>query len=140
MTKALGRLKDWRVESRELGPGQEVLVLRPPAKVSPSTLFLIGSAASAQDRSEVAIQIRIDPSVIVSKTQQSRVLAEINAHHQRNWAGTFFVDPDHSLLGQWTFNLPGRPLNAAFVRDAVLRLEESWAELNRALHRAKLTP
>lgn len=137
MAQSLRKLPGWSVTTQAIQGKHEVLVLRHAA--SPQLVLLIDSAQSAADGSELAIQIRLDPSLRIPDAARNQLLAQLNAHHARNWAGTFFVDAQGSLLGQWTFNLPGRPLDVNFVSDAVLRIQESWAELESALRRAKLT-
>lgn len=98
-------------------------------------MCLVDTQASSKDQSELAIQIRVDPIIQVPAAGRPKVLATINAHHAKNWAGTFFIDDEGSLLGQWTLNLPKASLDVAFVKDAILRLYQSWQQLDSEMRR-----
>lgn len=138
LAKGLKNLPGWTLEQASLSEDQKVLILRKAKAKRDRALILVATASSAKDGSELAIQIRIDSQKVVPTKAHAAVMREVNAQHARNWAGTFFIDRSGALLGQWTLNLPDRALDLAFVRDAVLRLDISWMELQAALRVAKI--
>lgn len=132
----------WRVQLASTQAQQSVLLLSPKGSLAAPGVFLIDSAPSSADGSEMAMQIRVDSLHRVAPAQRDAALARINAHHADNWAGTFVIDAQGSLIGQWTLNLPGAPLQAIFVKDALERLARSWVELFADLqsHKVELQP
>lgn len=135
LEQALSTLPGWRLQRAGVQQGHEVLVLTPSSAAPGGPVCLVDTQASAKDQSELAIQIRVDPLMEIPKAGKARVLDLINAHHEENWAGTFFVDAQGSLLGQWTLNLPKQALDVAFVKDAIQRLYQSWLQLDSELRR-----
>lgn len=132
----------WQVQIVPTQGQEKVLVVKPKGSPAAPGVFLIDTAPSSADGSELAMQLRVDSLQRVAPSQRAAALARINAHHVDNWAGTFMIDGQGALIGQWTLNLPGAPLQAIFVKDALERLAQSWIELHSDLqsHKLELQP
>ncbi len=93
---------------------------------------------STDDKTERLVAIRLLTSMKVSEQDLPLVYRQINAHHVEYWAGTFFVDSDSEIRGQWSINIPAADLPGALVDDAMGRLASSWLELRASIAKAKV--
>ena len=85
---------------------------------------------------ERAILLRLETGLHVSAADTRNVLDRINAHHTRNWAGTWYIDPsDGQIEATWALNIPQEvaAIEVGLVHDALVRLVVSWGELSDTL-------
>ena len=93
---------------------------------------------TTDDETERLVAIRLLTGMKVAEKDLSLVYNQINAHHVEYWAGTFFVDSDNEIRGQWSINIPAADLPGALVDDAMGRLGSSWVALRAAIAKAKV--
>ena len=105
----------------------------------PTFRITIDSFVSSFDEGvpkERALLLRLETGVHIGPSDLRDVLERLNAHHARNWAGTWYVDPDDGQLeATWALNIPQEvaSIEAGLVHDALVRLVVSWGELSEIL-------
>ncbi|PKN58834.1 MAG: hypothetical protein CVU56_03530 [Deltaproteobacteria bacterium HGW-Deltaproteobacteria-14] len=108
----------------------------------PTFRITIDSFVSSSDEGvakERALLLRLETGVHVGPSDVRDVLERLNAHHARNWAGTWYIDPeDGQLEATWALNIPQEvaSIEAGLVHDALVRLVVSWGELSELLGQA----
>lgn len=102
---------------------------------TPEFDIAIDTSESARASSERVLQVSLLSKQLVSQSRRDEVLRAINAHHRSYWAGRFALDGEDEIVGQWSINIPGAayPVHVELVRDAVLRLVQSWGELHKTV-------
>ena len=91
-----------------------------------------GRAKSGSGITERVILLRLFTGLKVSAQRKPQVLAALNLHHSRVWAGTFVVnEEDGELEAQWPLNIAGADatVQPETVFDAWYRLCSSWSDL-----------
>jgi hypothetical protein len=94
----------------------------------------IDTLPSANDGTERAIVISLHSHLKVEEEELAAVEKKINSHHNKFWAGCFYVDDkDGEIMGTWSINLPNVAVPADLVLDAVQRLGSSFSDLRAQL-------
>lgn len=91
-----------------------------------------GRAPGSTGVTERVILLRLYSGLHVSAQRRPAVLAVLNQHHTKLWAGTFVInEEDGEIEGQWALNItsPEATLHPETVFDAWYRLCMSWKDL-----------
>lgn len=118
--------------------GEDIwVVLQMSADEVPPYRVIIDTSPSGHSRNgggitERVILLRLFSGVTILPQQRQAVLAELNKHHTRMWAGTFVInEQDGELEAQWPLNItsPEATLHPETVYDAWYRLSQSYVDL-----------
>jgi hypothetical protein len=128
--KAKGLAADTNEKSEDLR-----LWLAYAAGEAPAYDLAIDTLSSARDGTERVVQINLFSKQIIDASRYDEVLRRLNEYHRLHWHGTFHVDRDNEIVGQWHLNIPGAgyPLHLELVYDAVQRLTMAWPALYKEL-------
>lgn len=102
---------------------------------TPAYDISIDTLSSARDGTERVVQISLFTRQIIDASRWDEVARHLNEHHRTHWSGTFHIDADNEIVGQWHINIPGAgyPVHTELVYDAVQRLGFSWTPLYKEI-------